>query len=115
MHWKIIFRILGSLLMLLALIMAGCAAVALYFGGNDFFAFLASALITVLVGLWLLYFGKGAVKKYSRRDSYLTITLSWLLFALVGTLPLLISGLVTNFTDAFFAITLPAERIFLKK
>ena len=102
MHIKTILRILGSLLMLLASIMAGCAAVALFFGGDDFFAFLASALITVLVGLWLLYFGKGGEKKYSRRDSYLTITLSWVLFALVGTLPLLLSGLITNFTDAFF-------------
>ncbi|MBO7467342.1 MAG: TrkH family potassium uptake protein [Bacteroidaceae bacterium] len=102
MHIKTILRILGSLLMLLATIMAGCAAVALFFGGDDFFAFLASALITVLVGLWLLYFGKGGEKKYSRRDSYLTITLSWVLFALVGTLPLLLSGLITNFTDAFF-------------
>ena len=102
MHIKTILRILGSLLMLLAAIMAGCAAVALFFGGYDFFAFIASALITVLVGLWLLYFGKGGEKKYSRRDSYLTITLSWLMFALVGTLPLLLSGLITNFTDAFF-------------
>lgn len=102
MHIKTILRILGSLLMLLASIMVGCAAVALFFGGDDFFAFLASALITVLVGLWLLYFGKGGEKKYSRRDSYLTITLSWILFALVGTLPLLLSGLITNFTDAFF-------------
>jgi len=101
-HIKTILRILGSLLMLLAIIMAGCAAVALFFGGTDFFAFLASALITVLAGLWLLYFGKGGEKQYSRRDSYLTITLSWLLFALVGTLPFLLSGLITNFTDAFF-------------
>ena len=93
---------MGSLLMLLAVIMAGCAAVALFFGGTDFFAFLASALITVLLGLWLLYFGKGGEKQYSRRDSYLTITLSWMLFALVGTLPFLISGFITNFTDAFF-------------
>lgn len=102
MHFKTILRILGSLLTLLAAIMAGCAAVALFFGGTDFFAFLASSLITILIALWLLFFGKDSEKKYSRRDSYLTITLSWLLFALVGTLPLLLSGLVTNFSDAFF-------------
>ena len=102
MHPKTILRILGSLLILLAAIMAGCAAVALFFGGTDFFAFLASSLITVLIALWLLFLGKGGEKKYSRRDSYLTITLSWLFFALVGTLPLLLSGLIPNFSDAFF-------------
>jgi len=101
-HIKTILRILGSLLIMLALTMAVCAAVALFFGGPDFFAFVSSALITVLLGLWLLYFGKGGEKKFSRRDGYLTITLSWLMFALVGTLPFLISGIITNFTDAFF-------------
>ncbi|MBO4443644.1 MAG: TrkH family potassium uptake protein [Bacteroidaceae bacterium] len=102
MHWKIIFRIIGALLMLLATVMLGCSAVALFFDGHDFFAFLASALITLLVSLWLLFFGKGATNKYSRRDGYLTLTLSWISFALVGTLPLLLSGTIHNFSDAFF-------------
>lgn len=88
--------------MLLATVMLGCSAVALFFDGHDFFAFLASALITLLVSLWLLFFGKGATNKYSRRDGYLTLTLSWISFALVGTLPLLLSGTIHNFSDAFF-------------
>ena len=102
MHFKIIIRILGSLLMLLAGVMAACSVVSLCFEGTDFFAFLASALIVVLVGLCFLCIGKGAEHKYSRRDGYLTITLSWLMFALVGSLPFLLSGTVTNFTNAFF-------------
>ena len=88
--------------MLLATVMLGCSAVALFFDGHDFFAFLASALITLLVSLWLLFFGKGATNKYSRRDGYLTLTLSWISFALVGTLPLMLSGTIHNFSDAFF-------------
>lgn len=102
MHLKIILRILGSLLMLLAVVMTACAFVGLLFDHQDFFGFLASALITVLVGLWLLYFGQGAANSFTRRDGYLTITLSWMLFALVGTLPFLLSGTITNFGDAFF-------------
>lgn len=101
MHPKTISKILGSLLMLLAAVMACCAGVSLIFEGRDFFAFTASALLTVLTGLLFLLFGKGATKNYSRRDGYLTITLSWLMFALVGTLPFLLSGSLT-FTDAFF-------------
>lgn len=102
MHLKTISKILGSLLMLLAAVMACCAVVSLMFDGQDFFAFLASGLVTVLVGMLFLFFGKGAKKNYSRRDGYLTITLSWILFALVGSLPFLFSGIITNFTDAFF-------------
>lgn len=102
MHLRIISRILGALLLMLAAVMLCCACVSLFFGGDDLFAFLASALFTVLIALWFLFFGKGTENKYSRRDGYLTITLSWLMFALVGTLPFLLSGYVTNFTDAFF-------------
>lgn len=102
MHFKIIFKILGSLLLLLAGMMTVCSVVSLLYGEKDFFAFLASALIAVVVALWFFFFGKGASNKYSRRDGYLTLTFSWLLFALTGSLPYIISGGVTNFTDAFF-------------
>lgn len=102
MHLKTIFKILGSLLMMLAAVMICCAGVSLMFDGKDFFAFTASALVTILAGMLFMLFGKGAKKNYSRRDGYLTITLSWLLFALVGSLPFLFSGIITNFTDAFF-------------
>lgn len=102
MHLKTISRILGSLLLMLAAVMMCCAGVSLIFGGHDFFPFVASSLITVLCGLWLLIYGKGAPKQYSRRDGYLTITLSWLAFALIGTLPFLLGGYTHTFTDAFF-------------
>ena len=103
MHLKIIFRILGALLLLLASVMLACSVVSICYGEHDFFAFVASALIVVLVALWLLYFGQGAKNKYSRRDGYITITASWLTFALVGSLPYLLSGSVEgSFTNAFF-------------
>lgn len=103
MHLKTIFRILGSLLLLLAAVMLGCSVVSIIYGEHDFFAFVASALIVTLAGLWLQYFGKGAHNKYSRRDGYVTIAASWIAFALVGSLPYLLSGSVDgSFTNAFF-------------
>jgi trk system potassium uptake protein TrkH len=43
--------------------------------------------------------------KFSNRDGYLAVTLSWLVFSLLGTLPYLLSGTITSFTDAFFEST----------
>ena len=38
----------------------------------------------------------------SRRDSYLLVTLTWTVFSLLGMVPYLIGGYITNFTDAYF-------------
>ena len=36
-----------------------------------------------------------------RRDAYLVVTLSWIIFSLFGTFPFIISGYIPNFTDAY--------------
>ena len=38
----------------------------------------------------------------SRRDAYLVVTLSWIIFSFFGTLPFIISGYIPSFTDAYF-------------
>ena len=38
-------------------------------------------------------------------DGYLAVTLSWVVFSLLGTLPYLISGTIPSFIDAFFEST----------
>lgn len=38
----------------------------------------------------------------TRRDGYIVVTVSWILFSLFGALPYYISGHIPSFTDAFF-------------
>jgi len=40
--------------------------------------------------------------KLSNRDGYVAVTLSWLVFSIMGALPYLISGTIPSFIDAFF-------------
>lgn len=40
--------------------------------------------------------------RVSTRDGYLAVTLSWLIFTVLGALPYLISGTIPNFINAFF-------------
>ena len=101
-HPKTIFRIIGTLLLLLAGIFTLFGIASPFLEGNDLFGFLASALATTLAGLWCLIIGKGTKGDFSRRDSYITITSCWIAFALFGSLPYWLGGHIPSFTDAFF-------------
>lgn len=46
--------------------------------------------------------GVTSKNKLSRRDSFLLVTLVWVVFSLFATLPFLFGGYLTTFTDAYF-------------
>lgn len=99
---RIIYKILGSLLFIETAFMAICAAMAFWFREDDGVAFLIALLISLCGAFLLKYLGRESDNSLSRRDAYLVVTLSWVMFSVFGTLPFLIGGYITNFTDAFF-------------
>ena len=99
---RLIYKIIGSLLFLLGTLLLICTAISLYYKEDDMVAFLISAIFTFCGGLVLKYFGNDANNNLSRRDSYLLVTATWVIFSLFGMLPFIISGYITNITDAFF-------------
>ena len=101
-NYQLIYKILGSLLFLLGVLMLACAGIALFYKEDDIMAFLASMLFTVCCGFVLKYLGRNASNNLSRRDSYLLVTATWVVFSLFGMLPFLISGYIPNVTNAFF-------------
>ncbi len=101
-NFKLIYKIMGSLLFMEAALMVVCLGVAFYFGEDDIFTFSISIFLTILVGIILKYCGRDADNNLSRRDSYLVVSLVWVVFSLFGTLPFLWGGYIKSFTDAFF-------------
>lgn len=101
-HPKTISRIIGSLLLMLASIFLLFSIASPFLEGNDLFGFLVSTLATTLAGLWCLIIGKDSKGEFSRRDSYITITICWVAFAFFGSLPYWLGGHIPSFTDAFF-------------
>lgn len=99
---KIIYKILGSLLFLESIFMALCLGIAIIYKEDDILAFMLSIFLTVIVGFTLRYTGRNAKNNLSRRDAFLVVTLSWTVFSLFGSLPYMIGGYITNFTNAFF-------------
>ena len=101
-NFRLIYKILGSLLFLLSVLMLGCGGIALYYKEDDLMAFLISAIFVGCCGFVLKYIGHHSDNNLNRRDSYLLVTVTWIIFSSFGMLPFIISGYIPNVTDAFF-------------
>lgn len=99
---KMIFRILGVLLFMEAIMFLVCAGVSLCYGEADYIYFIYTTFINAAVGSVLLLLGKGAENRVTRRDGYCIVAFTWLLFTGFGMLPFYISGSIPSVPDAFF-------------
>ena len=101
-NFRIISKIIGSLLFIEGFFMAWCAAMALYYHEDDQIAFLLSLLLTFGSGFLFLLWGRNATNTLSRKDAHLLVTAVWVIFSLFGMFPFLIHGSITNLADAYF-------------
>ena len=99
---KIILRIIGFLLLIEAAMLVFCSIISLIYAGDDLLSFIYSACACIGGGSLLLLIGRDAKKNLGRRDGYIIVTVSWLIFSLFGMLPFVISGYIPSITDAFF-------------
>jgi trk system potassium uptake protein TrkH len=76
--------------------------VSIYYGEDDLWAFVISLLINLMVASASHYYGKGAERIISRKDGYVIVASAWFVSSLLGMLPYLISGYITDVSDAFF-------------
>lgn len=79
-----------------------CLVISIRYHEDDLFAFLVSILATQGVGFIFRYIGRDADNSLGRRESFLVVTLAWSVFSLFGTLPYMIGGYITDFTNAYF-------------
>ena len=101
-NFRIISKILGSLLFIEGFFMACCLAMAFSFHEDDELAFMASTILTFGGAFIFLFFGHEAENSLSRRDAYVVVTLTWVVFSFFGMFPFLIHGSLSNITDAYF-------------
>lgn len=101
-HPKIIFRIIGFLLMIEAAFLSSSLAVSLYYGEHILMSYIYSLAAIVGCGTLFAYIGKGKERNISRKDGYIVVTLCWIVFSLFGALPFYLSGSIPSVTDSFF-------------
>lgn len=103
LHIPIIYKLLGTLLYLLALLMSICFGMSYWFNeGSTHLAFGIPMLIAFVAGALLQYFGRHAENCMGRRDGFLIVSLTWIVFSVIGMLPLIISGSQPRVSAAFF-------------
>lgn len=99
---KMIFNVLGLLLCIEAGMFLICAGVSLYYNEQDAIFFLYSIFINAGAASLFLLLGRGANRQLGRRDGYIIVSASWLLFSIFGMLPFLFSNSINGVTNAFF-------------
>ncbi len=101
-NFKLISYFIGLLLFVESGFLSLSLCVSAFYGGSDTSAFLFTILITLFFGAVLLYGGKNYNNDMRKREGFLIVSLTWILFSLFGSLPFLISGSIPVFTNAFF-------------
>jgi trk system potassium uptake protein TrkH len=101
----VILRILSTILLIEAISFLLCLPVAHIYRESPF-PFLWSSLITAAISALLFFISRNAdTSKFSNRDGYLSVTISWIVFSILGSLPYLLSGVIPSFIDAVFEST----------
>lgn len=102
-NFRLIARLLGMLLVILAASMLVPIAVSFYYDDGAQFGLLVSALLFLMLGLFLRNFlGVGATYELYEKESFWITAVVWLVVPLAGALPYLFTGTLSSFTDAAF-------------
>ena len=101
-NYKIIFNIIGLLLLIEGIFMLFCIPVSLFYDEHDFISLALSASITISVGTITWFLTRDAKKNIGKREGYIIVCLAWTVFSFFGSLPFVISRAIPDFTNAFF-------------
>lgn len=102
LNYKVILFVLGQLLFLEAIMLAACCGVGFIYDENTLVDFGIPTFICVSLGLLFHFLGRSKNQGMGRRDAFLIVSTTWLLFSIIGMLPFLLSGIVTRPSVAFF-------------
>ncbi len=102
MNVKLLFRLLGAILLVEAAAMLPSLAIAIGYGEGDAMAFVWTILLLLLIGGPMRLFTKTEHTNLRAREGFLVVSLSWLLMSVFGALPFVFSGVIPNFVDALF-------------
>lgn len=103
LNFKIISKIISFDLFIISTALFVCIGIASIYSESTS-PFIYSDFITLTLGLILLLASRGVDKKKEihLKDSFFTVTFSWIIMGLVGSLPYIFSGTIPSFIDALF-------------
>jgi trk system potassium uptake protein TrkH len=99
---KIIFRLLGLLLIIESVFLLISMGVSYLYEATDAKAFLYSFLISGGLGGLTVFLTRNAKRDFGKREGYIIVSLVWVVLSCFGSLPYVFSGAIPSFTNAFF-------------
>ncbi|MBQ8780809.1 MAG: TrkH family potassium uptake protein [Oscillospiraceae bacterium] len=101
MNFKMIWYILGWIMLFSAIFMLVPMITAIAYGETALFSFLAAAVLSTAAGLFFVV-RKPEKRTLHARDGFVIVSLSWIVLSLFGALPFVFSGAIPDFVDALF-------------
>ncbi|HEY9184164.1 MAG TPA: potassium transporter TrkG [Salegentibacter sp.] len=102
LNYQIIFHVMGLLLLCNGAFMLLAVLISWFYQDGVTLEISIAALITLFIGVLLMFSTKGHRKEVKKREGYIIVTFGWIFMALSGTLPYLISEAIPQFHNAFF-------------
>lgn len=101
MNYRMIGRVLGLILLIYSALLLLPLIAGLCFRESPLPILVTMAVAAVPGGL-LLMFSKPVNNGLVARDGFVIVGLGWIMISLIGALPFVLSGSMTNYVDAFF-------------
>ncbi|MBS5937465.1 TrkH family potassium uptake protein [Clostridium sp.] len=101
MNYKMVLRFIGNVLLYELLLMIIPFGVALFYGDGDANSFLYTIILMLPLALGLRSIKVKDNEMYAK-EGFFTVGLSWIVIAVFGALPFVISGAIPSFIDSFF-------------
>jgi len=101
-NWGIVFKTMGVLTMLEALVMLVPTFTAWWYHEADFGAWIVSSAVTWLTCWWMIGAGRRAERRVGEREGYVIVAAVWVVYSLFGLLPYWLSGALPDITDAWY-------------
>jgi trk system potassium uptake protein TrkH len=101
MNGKLICKVIGILLFIEAGLMLLCMLVGLV-ACESVSQFVWPVLISAFLGSGLAFLGRNATVSMGRKDGYMIVSLTWIVYSLIGMLPFILSGVLPDVPSAFF-------------
>ena len=102
MNRKMVYFLIGRILLLEAALLLLPLAVSLYYWDGGQLPFLFTILLCLGLGLLLTRLFRTENQVIFAKEGFLITALAWLIVSLLGALPFVFSGSIPNFVDAFF-------------
>ncbi|HUH28565.1 TrkH family potassium uptake protein [Gelidibacter sp.] len=101
-NYQIVFYFFGLLLLFNGGFMLLATLISLIYDDGVTIKLLISALAVLLIGVFLMMYTKKHSKEMNKREGYMVVTFGWVVMAISGALPYMVTEVLPSFTNAFF-------------